>query len=454
MKILSRISFIILIGLICLTQTTLSAKCITYKRPIFRYEKEVIDCPIVSSNDKRQTQATPDNMFVVNFNCSVADKVLCNKVQNVFVTAGKFITATINLKSVVSVDAKFLDFCANFGECDTQAIILGAAGPARFIPFQDNDKVRLLPQALYKQLNLPQHPQFGPNEIMATFNSNMTYWFEGDPLPMLRRQADLLYVVLHELVHGLGFVNSWNDEFGLQVLTPMLGQIVEDNPIGGLPPTPKTLFLETIFDKNLVILPDGVPLTTVTDQLNQFQFTPTTSEQDFISSQQFQIAKGIYNDGITSDKIGFVLTPGIPKNVPLTQDQIQNNVLILETSLNPFMPSSSIGHSDFRTYLNSGDFLMLFTYPPGKTLGEMLDRSNTTSTTGPIGPRLRTLLGIIGYDIKQDYTPPTTLSTIQSNDNTTNSSDNNNAKPLSSSSIVSSNLVLSLVCILSVISFI
>src|SRR4051812_7158398 len=102
MKILSTISFIIiiLIGLICLTQTTLSHKCIEFKKPIYRYKTQIVDCPMVTANDKRQAP-TPDNMFTVDFSCLINDQVLCGKVKNVFISAGKYITATLNLKSVV-----------------------------------------------------------------------------------------------------------------------------------------------------------------------------------------------------------------------------------------------------------------------------------------------------------------------------------------------------------------
>ncbi|CAB4399068.1 unnamed protein product [Rhizophagus irregularis] len=521
MKILSTINFIILIGLICLTQT-LSHKCLEFKKPLYKYKTQVVDCPLVTANDKRQTQTSPDNMFVVDFDCSINNATLCDKVKDVFITAGKFITATLDLKSAVSVKAQFVDFCASFNDCDTNAIILGAAGPARMIPFLNDTegKVRLYPQALYKQMNLPDHPQFGPNEIEAIFNANMSYWFEGDPLPMGFRQADMLYVVLHELIHGLGFINSWNDYFNLQALHPYIDAIMEvdtgtpgtpgapgapgtpagtpgapgtpagtpgapGTPAGapgtpGIPGVPGTSpgtppgtpgtpvpsnvivqFLEFKFDRNLVLLKSGQSLSSITDQLNTFKFDLNLPNDliinSFIKSPQFQIAKNMYTLGTTHGEIGFLLTPDVQPNTTLTADQIRDNVLIVETSLNPFVSSSSIGHVDFDTYINSSDFLMLFTYPHGKTLAEMMDRSNSTNTYGPIGPKLRTLLGILGYEVKSSYTSPiifnaSNTATINSTD-TSNNNENNNDKK-NNSSFVSFNLVLTFICILLVNYFI
>src|ERR1051325_2889408 len=115
MKISSIIIFTVLIGLTCLTKTTLSQSCLEYLSPIGDLRKtKMVDCPMVSSIDMDKRQ-TPDNMFVIDFQCTDTDDVLCKKVSNVFDTAGKFITATINLKSPINVNAKFLDFCATLG---------------------------------------------------------------------------------------------------------------------------------------------------------------------------------------------------------------------------------------------------------------------------------------------------------------------------------------------------
>ncbi|GBB98208.1 hypothetical protein RclHR1_03170004 [Rhizophagus clarus] len=431
MKVLIKTSFTVLAVLIVLTRTTLSEKCVVYSEPVYRYKTQFIDCPMVKKNatlEKRQN-TTPDDMFNVNFHCSINDNSLCNRVKNVFVSAGKYITATLNLKTQIQVNAQFLDFCKEQGDCDTQSIILGAARPSRMIPHQDTDgRVRLFPQALYKQLNLPNnHPQMGPDDITAMFNSNMDYWFEGDPLPMSERQVDLLYVVVHELTHGLGFTNSWNDYLNMQILTPIIGEIQTN---GG---APQAQFVEYVFDRSVVLTQTGQPLTSVADQLNQFQINGAGTEQDFMNSftasPQYPIAKNMYNLASQHGSMAFVLSSNIQPNTPLTADQIQNDALLLETSLVPFEPSSSIGHVDFQTYKNTSDFLMMFTYPPGQTLDDMMSAAGSTTTTGPMGPKLRQLLGILGYQVKPNYTPPA-------------------INISSDSSIISFNLALSFVCIL------
>ncbi|CAB4429211.1 unnamed protein product [Rhizophagus irregularis] len=73
-----------------------------------------------------------------------------------------------------------------------------------------------------------------------------------------------------------------------------------------------------------------------------------------------------------------------------------------ETSLIPYQHGSSVAHTDFDTYVNSSDFLMLFTYPKTATLGQIMSAVGSTNTTGPIGPKLRLLLGSLGYEVKKE----------------------------------------------------
>ncbi|PKY57172.1 hypothetical protein RhiirA4_411559 [Rhizophagus irregularis] len=81
-------------------------------------------------------------------------------------------------------------------------------------------------------------------------------------------------------------------------------------------------------------------------------------------------------------------------------------------------------HVDLNTYSDTSDFLMVRGYHPGVTLDNMMFRFGSTNSTGPIGPKLRRILGVMGYEIKNNYSPPN----------------------FNSSSFIKFNFVLSLVC--------
>src|SRR5690349_3253842 len=85
----------------------------------------------------------------------------------------------------------------------------------------DDQMIRLYPQALVKQQATDQSISFGAYDIVALFNSEANFWFQGDG-PIQHTQSDFLFVILHELVHGLGFTSSWDDYINItpEALTP------------------------------------------------------------------------------------------------------------------------------------------------------------------------------------------------------------------------------------------
>ncbi|CAB4399102.1 unnamed protein product [Rhizophagus irregularis] len=365
MKI-STIIFFIILTLLCLTRTTLSQN------------------------------PSPTNWFIITkFQCT-SDKTKCDKVKNVINLAGKYITATLNFKLSIKIDAGFLDLCKE-RKCDVNNNhnIIASASPL-MIKFNDTDgKVRSFPLALYKQIRLKYEPG---DDIKLIINSQKDYWFRGDPLPMPVGYRDLLFVVIHELIHGLGFTNSWDDYPLKTALRPGFG----DSPS-------QPLFVENIFDKFIVLTQNGKSLLSMTDELNQFQYNLTTySDQDFINSfsksPQFSIAQYVYNiANNTRGTMGLLLTSNIQSSNQLSPNQ--NDILLLETSI-LFNNGSSIGHVDMQTYNNTSDFLMVYSYTSGETLDDKMEKTGSTNTTGPIGPNLRRFLGVLGYDVKQSYTPP------------------------------------------------
>src|SRR6185369_7868264 len=93
--------------------------------------------------------------------------------------------------------------------------LIGGAISLRNMILKDNDEdiPRIYPQALVKQLNRQDHPEFLGYDILALFNSEANYWFEeydkGGKIG--QDQFDFLFVVVHELIHGLGFTTGWGD---------------------------------------------------------------------------------------------------------------------------------------------------------------------------------------------------------------------------------------------------
>jgi len=246
---------------------------------------------------------------------------------------------------------------------------------------------------LVKQLPFETYPDFGPFDISAKFNSEANYWFEGDESQIKPDQTDFQLVVLHELIHGLGFYSSWNDFFDFanpQGLTPIPSIEGELNENSGMI---FKGFVENIFDKYLIFLSSGEHTSNITAQINtivndekgNFYKTPQDFIMAFKSSPQYQSSQMMLKVATTPSSLGF-----LPKDA-----NDPSEAIILETTLNPYKTGSSLGHVDFQTYVNTSDFLMTYRQDAGMTLGDYVSIGGNY-TGGPIGPKLNQILKTMG----------------------------------------------------------
>ncbi|KAG9286285.1 hypothetical protein G9A89_014271 [Geosiphon pyriformis] len=371
--------------------------------PLDMKHKTPVKCPMVTDSkslEKRQellSAANSTNMFQVLFTCGINNKNTCNKVKNAFLTAGKIITATLVLKSPIIVNATYMDFCKSMGDCGSSQgyLTLGGAAPARTIPMKDLDgKQRFYPQALVKQFGYDTHRQFTTYDITALFNSVTNFWFDSDPNPITPAQSDFLFVILHELIHGLGFTSSWDDYLNVEpeALTPDLGEGIENG-------RSTYQFVEYAFDQYMVVIPQNRNATSYTDALNTFSTSSRFSDIDtfanaFVESSQYDTAKTMFKYAITKNSLGFLL-----KGAKSPQD-----ALILETSLDPYQQGSSISHVDYKTYTNTSDFLMRYLQDRGVSLQDAI-LAGGNYKGGPIGPKLKMVLETLGYATQDNPNP-------------------------------------------------
>ncbi|KAL1922811.1 uncharacterized protein VTP21DRAFT_9187 [Calcarisporiella thermophila] len=340
------------------------------------------------------TQPSSNNSFSINFACRT-DKN-CAEAQAAFETAGQIISASLILSQPVSVNASYYSFCREQGACTNGGfLVLGGARPARMHPLKDNDGMtRLYPQALVKQMNFSAHPQYSQYDIQAAFNADAPFWFNG-ATPIGENQSDFLFVVLHELMHGLGFTSSWSDYITSSLLTPDL--TASENRLGQVR---ISQFYEYVFDRYAVTLPDLKHTTQNTQDLNN---AVSSAPSDFISPSDLnsilqgspdlvRIGTQMMNIATTPDSLGF-----LPEGKSTTQDAV-----VLETSIKPFSDGSSISHVDYRTYTNTADFLMRFIQDQGVTLQEAVRRGGGS---GPIGPKLMQVLSSMGYSTRDQPLP-------------------------------------------------
>ncbi|KAI9303524.1 hypothetical protein BJ944DRAFT_165283 [Cunninghamella echinulata] len=235
-------------------------------------------------------KANVSDFITVELLC-VIDDIYCNKVLMALKDAAQELAHVLYLKDNILIRAAYYEFCDH--SCANNTFGLGAPSSQFTLPFKDDDMDFLYPQALAKQLSPYKHPSaWATHDIVIELNhdpymnaiintetvqhdnnnNNGTgippfgkYWFKKDP-DIKPYQIDFQYIILHEILHGLGFISSWAAYFSndispfrtllnnifhptdLQYVTPSLYWTVQ--PPSG--PTFVTGFQPTmIFDKFL-----------------------------------------------------------------------------------------------------------------------------------------------------------------------------------------------------------
>ncbi|CAG8511238.1 10279_t:CDS:2 [Funneliformis caledonium] len=402
-----------MLSFVLLTAITLSfmsyqtySICMDFHDPMDLSKSSIVDCSLKQNDnvlDDNFQLNDNDDLFQVKFDCQINDQEICAKVENSFKTAGDIITTSLVLHTPIIVEALFSQMDPN---------VLGAAATTRLISITDDDnKERFYPQALVKQMQLTsQMAGYADSDIKAHFNSLQDWYFPDDTGSIKEGQHELLYTVLHELIHGLGFLSSWKNHIDLQLQTTTRGLtpfvVTGSNVPPGLPDGSFefTGFYETIFDKFIVMNHDDDrdDLSTLTDELNQFsgrnkQFTQLSSfYNELQNSSQFDAAKEALSLSTIRNSLIFL---------PKGSTNIRDDGLILETSLNTFIPGTSIVHADLATYSTDSDFLMTYTGLKGVPMNEIIRKSGNR-TGNAIGPKLLGVLNSIGYTIANNPIKP------------------------------------------------
>ncbi|CAG8490771.1 11714_t:CDS:2 [Dentiscutata heterogama] len=382
-------------------------------------------------------------MFDLTFYCDSNDEKMCNKAKATFESVGRILTSKLLLNTRIGLKATFKPLEGN---------LLGSASPSRTIPFRDEDgKIRLYAQALAKQFQLNVHPEYAPIDILADFNSNFPFWFEGDP-QIQPNQTGFEELVLHELTHGLGFLSSWSNDYldeNSLFLTPNIDGIIYN--VGDNIERNSELvfrgFLENAFDKYMVLTSDKTRTTELTSKLDKFldgQDTKFASinefKEKFKASPQFDIAKQMYTTCIKPNSLGFLLNTSNSKN----------DVVVLETGIDPFLSGSSLSHVDEKLFDNTSEFLMTFEQTPGRTLEDSIAASGSGKggKEEAIGPKILAILETLGFATSNNPNPykpsvifPQSLSTENCSSycktNMTNlSSDSNNLSAFNMASMI------------------
>jgi len=371
--------------------------------------------------DYRDFRLKGEEAFSIDFNCKL-DSNTCKKAERTFKKAAFDISEVLNIYSgPILINATLISFCEQAhrdgSACnadDPSRRKLGQAYPyssypAKAIDPEDGDTdIYLYPQALLRQLDIKSGmPDFSNYDIIAEFNSDVNWYFEGDDKSdrIDDDQHDFLYVATHELIHGLGFISSWRTllDMDFEYLTPRvktgrIGVSSNDDVVMGW-------YQMQIFDKYIQLNKTGAYLKDMGKKIMTYQNSVDMMKQvewleGFHKSESGQVAQEVYD----------IATSG--KNTFSIMSKDNDLISYLQTIKHKFIIGTCMGHLDNDEYTNKPDFLLRPYVPKGEELEDLIEkgsfaylneeeksRKDLWSKTA-FGPHLVAVMETIGWPTK------------------------------------------------------
>ncbi|RUS26807.1 hypothetical protein BC938DRAFT_484094 [Jimgerdemannia flammicorona] len=261
------------------------------------------------------------------------------------------------------------------------------------------------PQSLVKQFDFPNlNFNYDTYDITAQFNSETNFWFTTDP-QIQPGQIDLEFLVLHEFIHGLGFLSLWRDYFDRNILTPCpLTPASATKDMVGTEHFIFQGFIESAFDRHILDRTLGTNLSDYTRRMSAFSYGPGTTFKtlrifldEFLASSQSRMARRLFRLATTPNAMAFQSEPGA------RSPAAAGKRLSLETSIRQYRIGSTITHFDYGSFTGTSDFLMRWLIDDGVSLHDAIARSNvdglehTGSEADGIGPGVLSVLESLGY---------------------------------------------------------
>ncbi|KAI8885053.1 hypothetical protein K501DRAFT_180880 [Backusella circina FSU 941] len=453
------------------------------------------------------------------------DDIFCKKVLNSTLSAGNSLAQVINLKTKIVIQVAYYSFCQK--QCSNSTYGWGTSSSQFTVHLEEADYNFMYPQPLTKQISQFSNKNntnwihydvaidLNHDMYMNAFDSDPQddtlngtgipsgggYWFSNDST-IMEHQVDLSYVILHEMIHGLGMASSWAPYFsdGNSPFYQLLnGFTTFESDLKFITPSPQYYIKQQtgptyitgfqpnmIFDKFLY-LKQSFSNSTEKQWLGSIGFDMQNfclmDTQAFIgnfinafldNATQSQDATSMYVSMSSPESLTFKFSDSnVPTSLYLTNsylNQTYSSVKLLTgpnllNSINtgqlyrPGIPISHLADS----YNNTPDFLMTNTFILGKTLASIVEDtySNiptiyynvstiTNQTTvnqnvqyqykSPIGPGILRILETIGYSTVLTNTNYSTnvLKTVKPDTTCDSNSNSMNAQSLSGPSSLAS----------------
>lgn len=329
---------------------------------------------------------------MVYFTCE-GSRASCRRVTNALLTVGDDLSRLLALKHPLLVRVQLMSTYQSRRDGGTELRLASGASTREIVLCDDDDIARLYPQAAVKQWDLPVPPDFLQQDVHLMLNMQAPFAFRSDQ--MTPDRYDLRYVVLHELLHGLGFTSAW--------------RVYNSNGAshGAGPRVTPRWFIERLPNDDVVMR--GL----FENEYDRFLRHKTINMWEFGAMEQHEFPSGphlseyemeeafahSFAANISSIVGAFCERPGTVRMYDPADPSV--SLFDAETGLHPFRSGSSLSHvsaTGADANKTSLDFLMRYDLHPGASLASQMAQVEADM---PVGPGIRRLLTALGYRVRE-----------------------------------------------------
>lgn len=377
------------------------------------------------------------NVVGLRLFCEI-DNNYCKKVQQSFIAAATKFSQVVNIKNKIVFQGSYYSFCLN--RCSNNTYGWGTPSSQFTMILEQADSNFFYPQALAKQFRTTDNANWEKYDVAVDINHDMYmnalknnsdstknisgvppgggYWFNVSNEPQIEdHQVDLEYVILHQMMHGLGMVSSWAPYFSdynspfqqllkgiipldnLKVMTPTpywyVKQYGGPTYVSGFQPNvifDKFLHLKTPTNETVGLVEYGFDMQGYCIDSGGDRFIVNFMNKFLNNATQSSRAKSMYVAMATPKTLMFEFDSSYyvaSNNVTIPSAYFVNDYLnqtyktiqmmtgpeILSPSTTQeayYRPGISTSHVD-DLYIGTPDFLMTHKFVRGKTLQSMID---------------------------------------------------------------------------------
>ena len=362
--------------------------------------------PVTRFNSTQKMLKVASQPFKFVIFCQATTEA-CSKMEKGLNSAAARISSVITIRSTINVRVTVESFCDGVmdASCARNGVLAQTSTASHFIHNPDKTPINeapesesMYPQALYKQLPINPVPVYNEWDIYASFNTDIPYWYSQDDVDIRSKQVDFELIACHEILHGLGFDNSWVDwssMFGSQGMD--YNAFLPLVTLGKTSASPQVIALswskQRIYDRFLY---DGESKR----QLNEVLVDLKSRIQ--VNGQPFKTL----TEQIKSDPIAYEITTSLMKSATSGQlfftifrGGVRVNIPVFAPP--KFSMGSSVGHLDLPSFQKTPDFLMVPYVTPfqGRTLDTVINSNRRQGQTfGIFGAVSLAMMKTMGWE--------------------------------------------------------